>query len=216
MCYNGQYMTKEITMMEMLKAGVHFGHRKSKWNPKMEPYVFAIRNNIRIIDLEQTEKKLKEASEFVKKIVSQKGLILFIGTKRQVKEVIKKAAEKCGMPYINERWLGGTFTNFKVILERIEKLLDMETKREQAEFKKYTKKEQLKIDKEIEKLNKTMAGIKKIKELPQAVFITDINQDKIAITEARKKGIPIIALADTNTDPTLVDYPIPVSYTHLT
>lgn len=202
-------MAKEITMTEMLKLGVHFGHRKSKFNPKMEPYIYTLRNGVHIIDLEQTVQKLKEALEFVKEVIAKDGQILFVGTKRQAKKPIEEAAGKCGMSYVTDRWLGGTFTNFKVIYKQIEKLRELEAKIESEEIKKYTKKEQHEFRKEIGRLNKMMGGIKTMDELPQAIFVIDINQDDLAIKEAKRINIPVIALADTNTDPTLVDYPIP-------
>lgn len=202
-------MAKEITTTEMLKAGVHFGHRKSKKNPKMDPYIFTIRNGVQIIDLEQTVQKLTEALEFIKKVVFEGQKVLLVGTKRQAKDPIREAAEKCEMPYVNDRWLGGTFTNFAIIHKQIEKLSELEEKIKSAEIKKYTKKEQHEFKKEIGRLNKMIGGIKIMDELPGAIFVIDISKDNLAIKEAKKKSIPIIALADTNTDPTLADYPIP-------
>jgi len=199
----------KIDMMEMLKAGVHFGHKKSKWNPKMKPYVYAVRDNIHIINLQATVEKLQEALKFIKDIVRKGGIILFVGTRRQAKAPVKSAAEKCGMPYVTERWIGGAFTNFKVVLERIKKLKKMEEERDSEEFKNFTKKEQLEFSRNLKRIEKKLGGIRNLKKLPEAVFVIDINKDILAVKESRKLGIPIIALADTNTDPTIVDYPIP-------
>lgn len=199
----------KIDMMEMLRAGVHFGHKKSKWNPKMESYVYAIRDNVHIINLQATVEKLQEALKFIKDIVQKGGIVLFVGTRRQAKAPVKSAAEKCGMPYVIERWIGGTFTNFKVILGRIKKLKEMEEERDSEEFKKFTKKEQLEFSRNLERIEKKLGGIRNLKKLPEATFVIDINKDILAIKESRKLGIPIVALADTNTDPTTVDYPIP-------
>ena len=201
--------TKEISMSDMLKAGVHFGHQKSRWNPKMAPYIYTTHNSIHIIDLEQTQEKLKEALEFVKKIIEKKEIILFVSTKKQAKDIVKQAAEKCGMPYVVERWLGGTFTNFKVILKQIKFLEEMEEKRKSEEFKKYTKKERLDFDKKYKKLRGKLEGILFLKKIPEAIFVIDINKDKLAVSEAKKTGVSIIALSDTDADPTKADYPIP-------
>ncbi len=208
---NKENKIKEITMTEMLKAGVHFGHQKSKWHPKMATYIYITHNNIHIINLEQTQKKLKEALDFIKKIIEKEAVILFVGTKKQAREIVKKAAESCGMPYVVERWLGGTFTNFKVILKQIKFLEEMEEKRKSEEFKKYTKKERLNFDKKYKKIRKKLEGIRSLKKIPEAIFVIDINKDKLAVSEAKKTGVSIIALSDTDADPTKVDYPIPAN-----
>jgi len=202
---------KEISIEKMLEAGVHFGHSKEKWNPKMKPYIFGRRETIHIIDLLQTYEKLKEALNFVADIAAKGGKILFVGTKRQARDLVKKAAELCSMPYVNERWLGGTFTNFETIKKQIEKLKDLEEKEKTGEFKKYTKKEQLVIKEEIDKLKDLFGGLSGLDKLPEAIFIVDIVRDHTPVTEARKIGIPIIALVDTNANPELVDYPIPAN-----
>lgn len=200
---------KNITLQEMLKAGVHFGHQTSRWHPKMEPYIFCQREGIHIIDLQKTQEKLKEALEFIKKLASSGKKILFVGTKKQAKEIVKKAAESCQMPYIIERWLGGTFTNFKTIHKQIVKLRDLEKKQKLGEFNKYTKKEQLLISEEIARLERFLGGIKELDELPGAVFVVDAVRDALPVKEARRVNIPVVALVDTNANPELIDWPIP-------
>ncbi|MFH0906795.1 MAG: 30S ribosomal protein S2 [bacterium] len=194
---------------QMLKAGVHFGHQKSKWNSKMKPYIFTSRNNVHIIDLEKTHKKFKKALEFLYKIKEKKGTIIFIGTKIAAKEIIKNSAEECKMPYVNERWIGGTLTNFASISKRLEHFRELEEKKAKGELKKYTKKEQHEFDIELQKLNQRFGGIKNIVKLPDALFIVDTNKEKSAVKEAIMKNIPIIGLCDTNADPSIIDYPIP-------
>ena len=198
-----------VDIMDMLKAGVHFGHKKSKWNPKMEQYVYAMRDNVRIIDLQATIEKLEEALEFIKKISKEKGVILFIGTRRQAKPLVKSAAERCGMPFVAERWIGGTFTNFKVILKRIKKLKEMKEEKNSEGFKKFTKKEQIEFSREFERIEKKLGGIRNLEKLPDALFIIDVNKDLLAVKEAQKLKIPVVALVDTDVDPTIIDYPIP-------
>lgn len=207
-----QQKTKEIelpTPEEMLKAGVHFGHQTTKWNPKMEPYIFTVKNNVHIIDLEKTVPKLKEALDFLREIVTQEGIVLFVGTSPAAKKVTKDAALKCQMPYISERWIGGTLTNFKVISKRLEYFRDLENKKESGELKKYTKKEQHEFDKELTKLEKRFGGIKKMTKIPEALFIFDAKENSLAIKEAKRTGVKIVALCDTNVDPKDIDYPIP-------
>lgn len=198
------------TLEELLTAGVHFGHLKSRWNPKMEPYIFTTRNKTHIINLEKTLEKLKLALEYVKDIASQGGTVLLVGTKRQAKEEVKKAAMSCGMPYVIIRWLGGTFTNFKTIQKTIKKLEKLQKTRAAPDFEtKYTKKERLLIEREIAKLENLFEGIKNLKKLPEAIFAVDVNHDKIPIREARAVGIKVIGLVDTNSDPEKVDYAVP-------
>jgi len=204
-------MTKKITMTDMLKAGVHFGHQKTKYQPKMKPYLYTLANNIHIIDLEQTMEKLAQAIEFIQETISKKGTILFVGTKRQNKKLIEETAKEINMPFVVERWLGGTFTNFAVIYKLIRKLRDLEAKQDSGEFKKYTKREQHEIEQEIVRLNKLIGGIKIIDKLPEAIFVVDATYNNLAIKEAREKGVKIIALADSNADPTMIDYPIPAN-----
>ena len=199
------------SLEEMLKAGVHFGHRSSKWNAKMKEYIHTTRNKVHIIDLEKTEKKLKNALEFINEIKEKKGTIIFVGTKVAAKDITKQTAEEVGMPYVIERWIGGTLTNFKVISKRLEHIRDLESKEKEGELKKYTKKEQHEFNVEIQKLNRYFGGIKEITKLPDALFVIDASKEKLAIKEAKMKNIPVVGLCDTNSDPTTVDYPIPVN-----
>ncbi len=203
---------KEISLLELLKSGAHFGHKASRWNPKMKPFIFTVRNNIHIIDLEKTRTNLQKAVGFAEEITKKGGHILFVATKRQLRSIVRKHAEECGMPYVDLRWLGGTFTNFKTIQRTIRKLEKLQQRKDSPDFEiKYTKKERLLIEREIEKLTKLFDGLKNMKRIPQAVFIADIHHDDIALTEARKMKVPVIAIVDTNTDPSLVNYPIPAN-----
>jgi len=197
--------------MEMLKAGVHFGHKTTKWNPKMAPFIFGVRNDIHIIDLEKTILKLNEALVFVKKIAKAGGVIIFVGTKKQAKSYIKEIAIKANMPYVADRWIGGLLTNFSIISKQIRLMEQLEADLASGALDKYTKKERVMIEKKIKKLNQKFGGLRLLKKLPDAVFVIDINEDRIAVNEAREKNIPIIALADTNTDPGLATYPIPAN-----
>lgn len=201
----------EMSLEEMMKAGAHFGHQKARRNPKMDEYIFTTRKGINIIDLEKTQQKIKEAMEVVAAVKKSGKNVLFVGTKIQAKDLIKDAAQACNMPFVTERWLGGTFTNFKIIRGRTRYLVDSEDKLSRGEFKKYTKFEQMKKVEELEKMEKRMGGIKNMAELPAIVFAASIKEDNLAITEAKKMGIPVIAIADTNTNPTTVDYPIPAN-----
>lgn len=194
---------------EMLEAGVHFGHKKSRRHPKMKPYIYGLRNDIHIIDLEKTMEEFGKALEFIKSIAKDKGKILLIGTRPQSQALVEETAKNCKMPYVVSRWIGGLLTNFDIIRKRVEHLIDLEKKRSSGEFKKYTKKEQLNFDKEIEKLKKKFEGIKELEKLPEAILVLSIKQQIAAIREAKRKNIPIIALVDTDSDPSLVDYPIP-------
>lgn len=201
----------KIDIREMLKCGVHFGHSKSRKDPRMDKYIFGSKQGINIIDLQKTENKLKEAIDFVKKIRKNQKQILFVGTKKQTKSLVKDIANSVKMPYVEERWLGGTFTNFSVIRRRAQYLKDSQEKMKKGGFNKYTKLEKLKKSEELEKLEKRMGGIKSMRELPGAVFIVDINADEIALKEAISASIPVIALVDTNVNPERVDYPIPAN-----
>jgi len=197
------------TLEELLNAGVHFGHLSSRWNPKMKANIFATRNNVHIINLERSLEKLKEAMDFVKDLSARGGTVLFVSTKRQAKDEIKKAAESCGMPYVSIRWLGGTFTNYKVIQKTIKKLEKLQKLKESPDFDvKYIKKERLLIEREMVKLENLFRGIKSMKKLPDAIFVADINHDKIAVDEAKKTKIKVIGLVDTNGDPERIDFPI--------
>ncbi len=205
-------MKTEISLLDLLKSGAHFGHKTSRWNPKMKPFIFTVRNNIHIIDLEKTRTGLQKAADFAAEIAKTGGSILFVGTKRQSRDIVKEQAENCGMPFVNLRWLGGTFTNFRTIQKTVRKLEKLQQRKDSPDFElKYTKKERLLIEREIEKLTKLFEGIKNMKRIPQAVFISDIHHDDIALTEARKMKVPVIAIVDTNTDPSLVNYPIPAN-----
>ncbi len=198
-----------ISMKQLLEAGVHFGHQTRRWNPKMAPYIFTERNGIYIIDLQKTVKKIDEAYNFIKDTVADGKSILFVGTKKQAQDAIKEEAERCGMFYVNQRWLGGLMTNNKTIQKRIDFLYDMERMEEDGTLELLPKKEvaQLKVQKE--KLEKSLGGIKEMKQLPGAIFVVDPKKEKIAVAEARKLDIPIIAIVDTNCDPEEVDYVIP-------
>ncbi len=201
----------EQSLEEMMKAGVHFGHQKSRRNPKMDEYIFTTRKGINIIDLQKTQEKILEALEFVKSIKKSGKSILFVGTKIQAKDLVRDVAGAAQMPFVSERWLGGTFTNFKVIRGRTRYLVDSEGMLARGEFKKYTKFEQMKKMEELEKMEKRMGGIKNMAELPGAIFAASIKEDNLAIVEAKKMGIPVIAIADTNIDPSQVDFPIPAN-----
>ncbi len=200
-----------VEMKELLEAGVHFGHRVKRWHPKMRAYIFTERNGIHIIDIQQTIERLGEATELIKDDISNGGALLFVGTKKQAQDSIAEAAERCGMPYVNERWLGGTLTNFRTIRQRIDYLIDLERRRERGEFQRLTKKEILGLEREMSKLNRRLGGIKNMDRLPSLVFITDIRREQIALKEANKLDIPVIAMVDTNCDPTPIDYVIPAN-----
>lgn len=198
-----------ISMKQLLEAGVHFGHQTKRWNPKMKDYIFTERNGIHILDLQKTVKLTKTAYQFAKNIVADGGNILFVGTKKQAQEAVKSEALRCGMYFVNHRWLGGTLTNFNVIKTRIDRLKDIYRMQEDGTINKYTKKERVQIAKELERLEKFLGGIKDMPGLPQAIFIVDIKREEIAFLEAKKLGIPVIAIVDTNVNPENVDYPIP-------
>lgn len=199
----------EITTNDLVKAKLYFGHLKSKWHPRMKPFIFDKKGDIHIFDLKKTLEKLEEALNFVKNLAEKKEKILFIGTKEQAKEIIKKEAEKCKMPYINERWQGGILTNFKIVQSQLKKLKELEEKEAKGFLDRYSKKEKLNFLKKIEKSNKKIGGLKKMEKLPSAVFIIDSKYEKVALDEAKKKKIPIIALVDTDSDPTGIEYIIP-------
>ncbi len=196
---------------EMAQASLHFGHKTSKIHPKMKPYLYGARNNVHIIDLEKTVEKLKEALKFIQQLVSENKVLLFVGTKIQVKDLVKATAAECGFPYVSERWLGGTFTNFETIKKRIEYFKNLERKKTEGEFEKYTKKERAKLDKELRDLGLKFGGIKELSRLPDAIFVLDMKKDAISVKEAKIKGIKIVGIADTNVDPTLADFPIPAN-----
>jgi len=200
-----------INPEEMAQLGVHFGHRTSRIHPKMAPFLYGIRNSVHIIDLEKTKEKFKEALKFIQELISENKILLLVGTKIQAKELIKNVATECGLPYVNERWLGGTFTNFETIKNRIEYFKDLEKKKAGGELEKYTKKERAKIDQELKDFEFKFGGIKNLERLPDAIFVLDMKKDDLAVKEARMKGIKVIGISDTNCDPTLADFPIPAN-----
>lgn len=199
------------SLEEMLKAGVHFGHRTSKWNSQMKSYIFTSRNNVHIIDLEQTQQKLKEALEFIQGIKEKKGKIVFVGTKVAAKDLVRQTARDCGMFYVADRWVGGTLTNFQTISNRLNHYRDLEKKKKSGELEKYTKKEQQDFNVELEKLERRFGGIKEMTELPSALFVVDVHDNALAVKEAKAKGIPVVGLCDTNADPESVDYCVPAN-----
>jgi len=198
-----------ISMKQLLEAGVHFGHQTRRWNPKMAEYIFTERNGIYIIDLQKTVKKLEEAYYFLRNVVMEGGDVLFVGTKKQAQDAIRQEAERCGMYYVNNRWLGGMLTNFKTIQKRIERLNELQRMEEEGVFEVLPKKEVIKLKLEMEKLEKNLGGIREMKRLPGVIFVVDPKKERIAILEAKKLGIPIVAIVDTNCDPDEVDYVIP-------
>lgn len=201
----------ELTLEALLKSGVHFGHQKARRNPKMNEFIFATRKGITIIDLQKTLEKIQEAMDFLKSVKGSGKQILFVGTKTQARDLARDAAEFVSMPYVVERWLGGTFTNFKIIRQRARYLVESQEKLAKGEFKKYTKFEQMKKVEELEKMEKRMGGIKNMVELPAAIFAMSIKEDALAIAEAQKMGIPVVAIADTNVSPEGIDYVIPAN-----
>jgi len=198
-----------VTMRQMLEAGVHFGHQTRFWNPRMAPYIFGQRNKIHIVNLETTMVKYQEAMEFVRKLAANRGTILFVGTKRQAREIVAEEAQRAGMPYVDERWLGGMLTNFKTVKQSIKRLKEMEGMQEDGSMERLSKKEALMASREIGKLHKSIGGIKDMGGLPDALFVIDVGYHKIAVTEAKKLGIPVVAVVDTNHSPEPIDYVIP-------
>ncbi|MFH1820426.1 MAG: 30S ribosomal protein S2 [Candidatus Nealsonbacteria bacterium] len=196
---------------EMARAGLHFGHRTSRINPKMQPYLFGVRNTVHIIDVEKTKEKLIEALEFIQKTVSEGKVLLLVGTKIQIKEFVKEVGKDCSLPYITERWLGGTFTNFESISKRVQYYKDLESKKASGELTKYTKKEQAGFEYELKKLKLKFDGIRDMNRIPDAIFVVDMKDNDLAVREARQKDVKVIGICDTNVDPTLADYPIPAS-----
>ena len=198
-----------VSMKQLLEAGVHFGHQTRRWNPKMAPYIFTERNGIYIIDLQKTVKKLEDAYMFVRQVAENGDEILFVGTKKQAMDSVKEEAERCGMPFVNARWLGGMLTNFTTIKLRIRRLAQLKAMEENGTFDLLPKKEVAKLKLQIEKLEKFLGGITEMKKMPAAMFIVDPRKERIAVAEAKKLGIPIVAIVDTNCDPDEVDYVIP-------
>jgi small subunit ribosomal protein S2 len=200
-----------VTMKELLEAGVHFGHQVRRWNPKMKEYIFGERNGIYIIDLQKTQRMFREAISFVTSLIAEdKGkTVLFVGTKRQAQDAIREESEKCGQYFVNQRWLGGLLTNFQTVQKSIKRLKDLESMQTDGRYEKLTKKERIKLDREREGLNKNLSGIKSMTRLPDAIFIIDVKKEEIAVAEANRLGIPIVAVVDTNCSPEGIDYVIP-------
>jgi small subunit ribosomal protein S2 len=200
-----------VTIKELLEAGAHFGHQTSRWNPAMKKYVFTKREGIHIIDLEQTATMLAKACQFAKQVAAEGGVILFVGTKKQAQEAIEQEAKRCGMYHVNQRWLGGVLTNFATIQARIDQLVRLEDQKARGDFERLPKKEAQRLGEEISRLNRQMGGFKEMTNLPNALFIIDPIKEKIALAEARRMGIPVIAIVDTNCNPKDIDYPIPAN-----
>ena len=199
----------DIKLEQMLQAGVHFGHQTKYWNPKMDKYIFGIRDKIHIINLEHTVEMIKPALKFIEGVAAKNNKILFVGTKRTATDIIKNEAERCSMPYVNERWLGGMLTNYKTIRSSITRLENLLRQKEDGTFSKITKKEGLKIQRDIDRLQKSIGGVTEMGGLPDALFIIDVNRESIAVSEASKMGIPIVGIVDTNSNPEGIDYVIP-------
>ncbi len=200
---------REIVVLEMLKAGIHFGHQQSRRHPKMDPFIFTTRGGVSIINLEKTKSALTQAAAFAKDVVGSGGTVLFVATKRQARDIVQKAAQAAGMPYVVDRWIGGLFTNFNQVKSLIVKLDTLKTQRASGDLQKYTKKEQLDFEEEIERLEKLVGGLGSMERLPQALFIVDIKSEKTAVHEANAMKIPIMAMCDTNVNPASIQYPIP-------
>jgi small subunit ribosomal protein S2 len=201
----------DITIKELLEAGAHFGHQTSRWDPRMKKYIFTKRNGIHIIDLERTSGMLSKAKDFVRQLVADGGTLLFVGTKKQAQEAIEAEAKRCGMPYINQRWIGGILTNFTTIQDRIDYLVRLEDQQARGEFTRLPKKEAMKLEEEIVRLNRQLGGIKEMTRLPAALFLIDTVKEKIALAEAKRMAVPVVAVADTNSNPNEIDYPIPAN-----
>jgi small subunit ribosomal protein S2 len=199
----------EVTMRQMLEAGVHFGHQTRYWNPKMAPYIFGERGKIHIINLEKTMPLFGDAMNYISSLVARGGTLLFVGTKRSAQSTVRESAERCGMPYVNHRWLGGMLTNYKTVRASIKRLKELETMSEDGSFGRISKKEALMLTRELEKLERSLGGIKNMRGIPDAMFVVDVGHEKIAITEARKLGIPVVGIVDTNNSLEGVDYVIP-------
>ncbi len=198
-----------VSMRQMLEAGVHFGHQTRYWNPKMADYIFGHRNKIHIINLEKTLEKYTEAVQYVRRLAGNKGTVLFVGTKRQARDIIREEATRCGMPYVDNRWLGGMLTNFKTVKQSVKRLKDLEQMEADGTFEKMSKREALTLSRELEKSRQSLGGIKDMTALPDAIFVIDVGYHKIAVTEAQKLGVPLVAVVDTNHSPIGIDYVIP-------
>lgn len=199
------------TLLELLKAGAHFGHQKSRWHPKMKEFIFGVRNGIHIVNLEKTLEELQKTLNYVKNLAAEGKVILFVGTKRQAQDIIKEAAEACGMPFLVERWIGGLITNFEEMRRRLKKYLNMKEQVATGEIEKYTKKEQVKFKRELAKMDRYLIGLTKLEKMPDAVYLADLRTEKTAVAEAQRKHVPIIAVCDTNENPENADYIIPAN-----
>ena len=202
-------MSPVVTMSQLLKAGVHFGHQTRRWNPKMQRFIHGERNGIYLIDLNQTLERISDAYTFVRDTVSRGGMVLFVGTKKQTQDAVQSSAQGCGQPYVNQRWLGGMLTNFETMAKRVAKMKDYQRMRDSGEFDEMPKKEALMLTRELTKLERNLSGISMLRERPQVVFVLDTKKEHIAVTEANKLGIPVIAVVDTNCDPDVIDFVIP-------
>jgi len=207
----GLNLLESITIKQLLEAGAHFGHQTSRWHPRMKKYIFTKRNGIHIIDLEQTASMLDKACDFVHEVAAEGGKLLFVGTKKQAQDTVEEEATRCGMYYVNQRWIGGVLTNFATIQARIDYLVRLEDQLSRGEFSRLPKKEALKLEEEIARLNRQMGGFKEMVNLPDALFIIDPTKERIALAEAKRVRIPIVAIADTNCNPDEIDYPIPAN-----
>lgn len=204
-------MPDSTTVKQLLGAGAHFGHQASRWHPHMKKYIFTKRNGIHIIDLEQTADMLDRACNFIREVVAEGGNILFVGTKKQAQETVEEEAKRCGMYYVNQRWIGGVLTNFATIQARIDYLVRLEDQKARGDFARLPKKEALKLEEEILRLNRLMGGFKEMTSLPAALFIIDLTKERIALAEAKRVGVPVVAIVDTNCNPNEIDYPIPAN-----
>lgn len=204
-------MNTSVDLKQLLEAGCHFGHQSRRWNPAMSKYIYSTRDKVHIFDLAKTKEGLEKACEFLRGVVKGGGTILFVGTKRQAKEIVTEAAKKAGMPYVTERWLGGMLTNFNQAGKSLRRLKDLKEQKERGELKKYTKKEQLLLDREIAKLERFFGGISQMARMPDAVFVVDTHKEEVAVKEANIMKIPVVGIVDTNGDPDLVDYVIPAN-----
>jgi small subunit ribosomal protein S2 len=204
-------MASPVQMKTLLEAGVHFGHQTRRWDPRMRPFIFTERNGIHIIDLQQTVRRLEEAMAYVRDLAARGGVLLFVGTKKQAQETIEEEARRCGMPFVNQRWMGGMLTNFQTILSRIRRMEELEQQRERGDFDYLPKKEAAKLEDELEKLHRLLGGLSRRYKLPDAVFIVDPHREQNAVKEARRMEIPIVAMVDTNCNPDEIDYPIPAN-----
>lgn len=204
-------MKKGITLKTLLEAGAHFGHQSQRWNPRIAPFLYGAKEGIHVFDLAKTKEGLEETAKALKEIAAQGGIIVFVGTKRQAQEIIMEEAKRAGMPYVKQRWLGGTITNWGQIKKRIDKLIRMKEEKERGEYKRYTKKEQVLLDREIVRLERFFEGLIDLKEIPQALFIVDIRKEEAAVKEAQMKKIPVAAIVDSNCDPTPITHIIPAN-----